>query len=134
MLEETTPTEVFPRLIVRDVDAAIAYYRAALGAALLERHAELDGLVGFAKLGLGDIRLALSEEVVDWGWLSAKTLGGSPVLMQIEVSDSNAIADRMTSEGAEIVIPVKDRPYGKREGRLRDPFGHLWIPSQSLNP
>ena len=134
MLEETTPTEVFPRLIVRDVDAAIEYYRAALGADLLERHAEPDGLVGFAKLGLGEIRLALSEEVVDWGWLSPKILGGSSVLMQIEVFDSNGIADRMTSEGAEIVIPVKDRPYGKREGRLRDPFGHLWIPSQSLKP
>jgi uncharacterized glyoxalase superfamily protein PhnB len=134
MLEETTPTEVIPRLIVRDVDAAIEYYRAALGADLLERHAEPDGLVGFATLGLGEIRLALSEEVVDWGWLSPKTLGGSSVLMQIEVSNSSGLADRMASEGAEIVIPVKDRPYGKREGRLRDPFGHLWIPSQSLKP
>ncbi len=132
MPEESKPLDVFPRLIVRDVDAAIEYYKAALGAELIERHAEPDGLVGFAKLALGDIRLALSQEVADWGWLSPKTLAGSPVLMQIEVSDSDAIADRMTTEGAEIVIPIKDRPYGKREGRLRDPFGHLWIPSQLL--
>lgn len=24
---------------------------------------------------------------------------------------------------------VEDRPYGRCEGRFRDPFGHLWIVS-----
>lgn len=38
----------------------------------------------------------------------------------------------MLAEKAEIVIPIKDRPYGKREGRLCDPFGHLWILSQQV--
>jgi len=33
---------------------------------------------------------------------------------------------------AEVVVPIEDRPYGKREGRLRDPFGHLWILSQQI--
>jgi hypothetical protein len=32
------------------------------------------------------------------------------------------------------VVPVADRPYGKREGRIEDPFGHLWIVSQILDP
>ena len=27
---------------------------------------------------------------------------------------------------------IKDRPYGTREGRIRDPFGHLWILSQQV--
>ncbi|WP_210275310.1 VOC family protein [Martelella soudanensis] len=107
---ETTLTAVFARLIVQDVDAAIAFYQAALGADLLERHDEADGIVGFAKLGLGDIRLALSEEVAEWGWLSPQTLGGSPVLIQIEASDSAAIVDRMTAEGAETVIPGQGSP------------------------
>ena len=29
--------------------------------------------------------------------------------------------------GAELVIPVEDRLHGKRQGRVRDPFGHLWV-------
>lgn len=134
MSEEIAPRDVFPRLIVRDVDAAIAYHRAALGPDLFERHAEPGGLVGFTKLALGDFQFALSEEVAEWGWASPSTFGGSPVLGQLEVPDSDTVAERKFSEGAEIVIPVKDRPYGKREGRLRDPFGHLWIPSQRVTP
>jgi PhnB protein len=30
------------------------------------------------------------------------------------------------------VIPVADRFYGHREGRIRDPFGHLWILSKPI--
>jgi len=33
----------------------------------------------------------------------------------------------MVERGASIVIEITDRPYGKREGRVRDPFGHLWV-------
>lgn len=126
------PRDAFPRLIVQDVDAAITFYQAAFGAELIARFAEPDGLVGFAKLGLGDFRLCLSEEMPGWGWNSPKLLGGSPVLIQLELADSDTVAEKMIAEKAEVVIPLKDRPYGKREGRIRDPFGHLWILSQEI--
>jgi PhnB protein len=32
----------------------------------------------------------------------------------------------------EVVIPIQDRFYGKREGRVRDPFGHLWVLSRPI--
>jgi PhnB protein len=32
----------------------------------------------------------------------------------------------MAHHGAEVVIPIENRPYGKRQGRVKDPFGHLW--------
>jgi uncharacterized glyoxalase superfamily protein PhnB len=38
----------------------------------------------------------------------------------------------MIVEKAEVVVPIKDRPYGKREGCIRDPFGHFWILSQQV--
>lgn len=126
------PRDFFPRLIVRDADAAIEFCQNALGAELMERFAEPDGLVGYARLTLGDFSLALSEEVPDWGWLSPMSLGGSPVLIQLEVEDCDMVAEKMLAEKAEVVIPIKDRPYGKREGRMRDPFGHLWILSQQV--
>ena len=71
------PRAAFPRLIVRDADAAIAFYQKALGAELVERVAEPDGLVGYARLRLGDFALALSEEVPDWGWIS-RCLSAAP--------------------------------------------------------
>lgn len=70
------PRAAFPRLIVRGADAAIAFYQNALGAELAERFAEADGLVGYARLTLGDFSLALSEEVPDWGWNSPLSLAG----------------------------------------------------------
>ncbi len=126
------PRSFFPRLIVRDVDAAIEFYQKAFCAELVERFAEPDGRVGFAKLTLGDFPLSLSEEVSEWGWISPVSLGGSPVLIQLELEDCDMVAEKMVAERAEVVIPIKDRPYGKREGRIRDPFGHLWILSQQV--
>lgn len=126
------PRTVFPRLIVRGADAAIEFCQNAFGAELMERFAEPNGLVGYARLTLGDFSIALSEEVPDWGWVSPMSLGGSPVLIQLDLEDCEVVAQKMLAEKAEVVIPIKDRPYGKREGRIRDPFGHLWILSQQV--
>jgi PhnB protein len=52
---------------------------------------------------------------------------GSPVLLRLTVVDARSTRDRMVAAGAEEVIAVEDRPYGRCEGRIRDPFGHLWI-------
>lgn len=127
-----SPRDLSPRLIVRGADAAIEFCQDAFGAKLMERVAELDGRVVHARLTLGDFSLSLSEEVPEWGWISPISLGGSPVLIQLELEDCDMVAEKMVAGRAEVVIPIKDRPYGKREGRIRDPFGHLWILSQQV--
>lgn len=33
----------------------------------------------------------------------------------------------MIAHGAEVIVSIKNQPYGKRSGCIRDPFGHLWI-------
>lgn len=38
----------------------------------------------------------------------------------------------MVNSGGEVIIEIDDRPYGKREGRVRDPFGHAWILSKTI--
>lgn len=103
------PRDFFPRLIVGNADAAIEFCRNALGAELVERFAEPDGLVGYARLRLGDFSLALSEEVPDWGCVSPMSLGGSPVLIQLELEDCDMVAEKMLAQKAEVVIPIKDR-------------------------
>lgn len=47
------------------------------------------------------------------------------------VPDADAVGQAMEAGGAEVIIPIEARYYGPREGRLRDPFGHLWILSQA---
>lgn len=123
----------YPRLVVRDADAAISFVQNALNGKLIERYAGPDGRVVHSRLSLGDFSISLMEEVPEWGWLSPASLGGSPVLIHLEFEDCDAIAGKMIREEAEIIIPIADRPYGKREGRLRDPFGHLWVLSQEIS-
>ena len=51
---------------------------------------------------------------------------------EITVDDADAVGQAMLDAGASVVIPIADRFYGRREGRLQDPAGHLWIISQHL--
>jgi PhnB protein len=126
---------VCPRLVVVDPDEATEFYVDALGAARQARFALGDGLVVHVELGIGENAfVSLTAEVPEWGLLSPGTLGGSASLVTIEVDDARATTDRMVSCGATVVVPVEDRPYGRCEARLRDPFGHLWIPTHPTGP
>jgi len=44
-----------------------------------------------------------------------------------EVEDPDRVAALDEKHGAESLIPVSDRAYGRRDSPLRDPFGHVWI-------
>ncbi|MET9364441.1 VOC family protein [Streptomyces sp. NPDC006632] len=127
-------SEFQPKLLVRDPDAAIDFYVEALGATLTERVTDDHGLVVHAQLSLGAGAFALAQSVEEWGWHDPLTVGGSPVLLTIDLPDPAATAERMAQLGGGIVVAVEDRPYGKRQGRVRDPFGHLWVLSSDARP
>jgi uncharacterized glyoxalase superfamily protein PhnB len=128
-------TGLTPRLIVAEPDEARRFYADALDGETVERFVQ-DGIVVHAKLHIratvGPSVITLAAEVAEWGLLSPTTLGGSPTLLTLHVPDARSTAERMVEHGAEIVIPIEDRFYGRCEGRVRDPFGHLWIPSHEL--
>ncbi len=132
MMDFEQPVTGYPRLIVCGADDAIAFFQNAFGGTLAERITDAEGRVVHAKLMLGEYAVSIVEEVQEWGWLSPETLGGSPVLMQLDFENCDEVAKRMAAHGSHVVVPIVDRSYGKREGRLRDPFGHLWVLSQSI--
>ncbi|MGW0484506.1 VOC family protein [Nonomuraea sp. NPDC003214] len=124
----TSDLRLRPRLVVPDPDRASAFYQAALGAEqVFSAPREDDGRPSVIDHRLGASSFRVSPAVSAWGWLSPDDLGGSAVLLEIEVDDPDAVGERMTAHGAEVVVPIENRPYGKRSGRVRDPFGHLWI-------
>ncbi|MDT0302305.1 VOC family protein [Streptomonospora wellingtoniae] len=125
-------TEIRPKLLVSDADAAIGFYTEALDAVLAFRAADEHGVVNHAEITVGSAAFAVAQSVAEWGWHDPRSTGGSPVLIMAEVPDPDSTADRMVRLGAESVVPVENRPYGKRQGRVRDPFGHLWVISGGL--
>ena len=132
MTSDISMPSLTPRLIIDRVDDAIEFYRATLDAELVERYALTNGVVLHAELRVGCSTFSLTQRVDEWGLLSPDAIGGSPVLLRLEAQSPDAIASRMVERGARTIIEIKDRPYGKREGRIRDPFGHLWVLSATI--
>ncbi|WP_433438060.1 VOC family protein [Nonomuraea sp. CA-141351] len=120
------PQGLCPHLFVRDAEAAIAFYREGLGAVEVFRNTLSDGAILFVELQLGAGRLLVSEEMPGLGALAPPTLGGSPVLILLEVADPDTVAEQAIEAGAEIEQPVREMFWGERYGVLRDPFGHRW--------
>jgi len=122
-----------PYLTVRDGKAAMAFYQQAFGAEPVGQLMTLpNGLIAHAELRFGDVTLFLSDENEDWGNRSPLTIGDTPIRLALHVDDVNATFERAVDAGCEVLIPLADQFYGERAGRLRDPFGHVWILSQHI--
>lgn len=124
MSDDTGTAAVRPKLVVRRADDAIAFYTAAFGAELHERHTVGDVVV-YARLTVLGTDVLLKDE--DEHDPSPATLGGAGVVLDVVTSAPDELAERAVAAGAEVVFPVEDLPYGARGGRVRDPFGHQWL-------
>ena len=121
-----TATVLAPLLNVRRGREAIAFYQAALGAEVAFSVADPGGNV-VAKLTLptgGEFWLA--DEAPAHGNPAPETLGGTTLRVVVNTPDPDAAFARAVAAGATPVSPVADRPYGWRDGRVADPFGHHW--------
>lgn len=121
---------VYARLVVSDGAAAIGFYRAALGATEVARYTNPAGKIVHAELDLAGTMIALKD--ADDGDPAPTTLGGTPVIMALQVDDADAAAAAMIAAGATVIYPVADQPHGQRGGRLADPYGHQWMIAQQI--
>lgn len=128
----TNQLSLHPRLVVADPDAALAYYQQALDADIIERFTDAEDRVVHAAVNICGTYVSLTQSVPQWGLHDPLSLKGSACLLHLTVSDPDAIATRMVQHGGEVIIDIADRPYGKREGRIADPAGHLWILSTTI--
>ena len=112
-------------LCVDSAAEAIDFYSAVLGFA--ERHRMVfDGRVGHCELSLGDSMIMLSDEYPEMGVVGPKTVGGTPISMNVYVEDADATFAAALAAGATELRPVEDQFYGDRSGQFEDPWGHRW--------
>ncbi len=113
---------------VKGAEEAITFYKKAFGAKETGRLTMPDGTIGHAELEIGDSKIMLAEENEQWGNLSPKTVGGTPVSLCLYVEDVDAVFAKAIQEGATVSgeMEVKDQFYGDRVGGFIDPFGHKW--------
>jgi uncharacterized glyoxalase superfamily protein PhnB/predicted kinase len=121
---------ITPLLVIRGAARAIDFYVAALGAREIVRFEHgVERWIGHADLVVGETSFSITEELPCWGSDAPPSLGGTPVVLQLAVADTEHVVASMQRAGAEVLIPPTEL-LGERMARVRDPFGHLWIVRQ----
>jgi len=132
---------ISPHLIVRDGDAAIAFYGRAFGATVLYRSPMPAGVGIHAQLRIGESTVLISTESLmhepELHVRAPESLGGSATILELYVDDVDAAFQRAVAAGATPTLLPTDQFFGDRYGQLRDPFGHVWAlatAQQELTP
>jgi PhnB protein len=120
-----------PMLTVRNAAAAVDYYARAFGAIEVTRFTTPTGQI-VAEMSLDGEPFYVVDENPDAFNLSPETLGGTSVRINLIVEDPDASAARAVAVGATELFPVADQPYGMRQGRVVDPYGHHWLIGRPL--
>jgi PhnB protein len=119
-------------IVVQGAERAAAFYRDAFGAEEIERIPTPDGRLMSVQLHLNGDALHLADEFPEMGVLAPPSLGGTAVVLALDVADADAVFAQAVAAGAAVRQPVTDMFWGDRHGQLDDPFGHRWNISQHL--
>jgi PhnB protein len=128
-------TTVTPYLCATDATAAIEFYKRAFGAVVTLLLPDEQGRVSHATLQVGGAEFYLSDEYPAIDVRSPATIGGSPVLLVLDVPDVDTLFAQAVAAGATVDRPLADQFDGAlRNGKLIDPFGHRWMLSTTRDP
>jgi PhnB protein len=123
---------ITPHIVVQGAQSAATFYRQAFGAEELSRIPTPDGRLMSVQLRVSDGLLHLADEFPEMGVLAPPSIGGTPVVLALEVADADAVFAQAVAAGAEVRQPLQDMFWGDRHGQLADPFGHHWNVAQHL--
>ena len=118
-------THLSVMLIVPDAEAAISWYRTALGAT------ELWNLRGVAGLQVHGAPFFLHEvNAQNPTENSPQAVGATSVRVELFVDDPDAVIQRALTAGATLGSPIENHDHFPgtihHQGGFRDPFGHNW--------
>jgi PhnB protein len=139
--EMTDPVQaVTPHLVVNDANAAIEFYKKALGATEALRMPAQDGKrLMHAELHLNGSRFFLNDDFPEHrntygadAVFPPDQIKGTSVTMHLEVENCDAAVKRAAEAGATVTMPPWDAFWGARYARIIDPFGHSWSFAHAL--
>jgi len=123
---------ITPHIVVQGAERAAAFYAEAFGAEEVQRIPTPGGRLMSVQLRIAGGRLHLADEFPEMGVLAPPSIGGTPVVLALEVADAEAVFAQAITAGATVRQPLADMFWGDRHGQLADPFGHRWNVSQHL--
>jgi PhnB protein len=113
-------------IVVQGAERAGEFYRDAFGAEEISRIPAPDGRLMSLQLRVGGDILHVADEFPELGVLAPPSVGGTPVVLALDVTDADAVFAQAVAAGATVRQPIQDVFWGDRHGQLEDPFGHRW--------
>src|SRR4029450_2592928 len=93
---------ITPHIVVQGAERAVAFYRDAFGAEEASRIPIPDGRLMSVQLRIGAGLLHLADEFPEMGVLAPPSIGGTPVVLALDVADAEAVfAQAVTAGGAD---------------------------------
>jgi PhnB protein len=123
---------ITPHIVVQGADQAVTFYRAAFSAEEISRIPVPDGRLMSVELSIGDGLLHLADEFPELGVLAPPSVGGTAVVLALDVADAEAAFEKAIEAGATVRQRLQDTFWGDLHGQLEDPFGHRWNISEHL--
>lgn len=123
-LDSAGTREVWPLLVVSDLEASLRHYVERLGFETVGQAVDEDGAY-WCRLRRGGASLMLQRGA------GAVRPPGSNVQLYFICDDVDALATEVRSRGVDLGAPV-DAPYGMRQLRLPDPDGYeIWFETRT---
>jgi PhnB protein len=119
-------------IVVQGAERAAAFYRDAFAAEEVDRIPIPDGRLMSVQLRIGNSRLHLADEFPELGVLAPPSIGGTAVVLALQVPNAKAVFAQAVRAGAKVRQPLAEVFWGDLHGQLEDPFGHRWNISQHL--
>jgi uncharacterized glyoxalase superfamily protein PhnB len=121
---------IVPGLRYADADAAVEFLQSVLGFSEHQVFRGEDGKVAHAELRLGDAVIMVAPALDSpWGRLMKlpAAIGGfNTQALYLVVPDADAVCSKVRAAAWNMLIDIKDQPYGGRDFTCRDPGGHIW--------
>jgi PhnB protein len=123
-----------PHLVVNDANAAIDFYKKALGATEVIRMPAQDGKrLMHSEINVGGARIFVMDDFPEHrgqhgvdAVFPPDQIKGTSVTMHLEVENCDAAVKRAADAGATVTLEPWDSFWGARYARIMDPFGHSW--------
>jgi PhnB protein len=125
-------TSIAPLLTVSDAEAAADFYKLAFRATEVARHDAGEQRI-VVEMEIDGAPFVIVDENPAAFNLSPQSLNGTSVRISLVVDDPDAVFERALNSGGKELFPMADQPYGLRQGRVEDPFGHHWMVSKPLS-
>ena len=103
-------------LVVQGAERAAAFYAEAFGAQEVSRIPVPDGRLMSVQLRIGGGLLHLADEFPEMGVLAPPSIGGTPVVLALEVDDADEAFARAVAAGA-LVRRITEPGAGRLLGR-----------------